>query len=174
MVRKKKGALKTYMAEIDEISTRMEDDPVEYDYKLMELDDKINNEFKSGHIEDLHYMMLKDIISSRLGEARKAEISEKFDRLPEGVIKNLDEMLKDGKISREEYEGFVATISKTTTLSPYEKKELSRMIGEWEVEDKESPQERSSGEKVKPKKSKEDEELDHALDFLNELNHEGE
>jgi parallel beta-helix repeat protein len=167
-VRKKKGALKTYMAEIDEISTTKEEDPVEYDYKLSELEDKISSEFKGGHIEDLHFMMLKDIISSRRGEARKAEISQKFDRLPEGVVKNLDEMLKDGKISREEYEGFVATISKTTTLSPYEKKELSQMIGKWESEDGSLPEEPlpPPPEKLKPKKDEEDE-IDEIINSLN-------
>jgi parallel beta-helix repeat protein len=168
-VRKKKGALKTYMAEIDEISTKSED-PVEYDYKLSELEEKINADFRDGHVEDLHYMMLQDIISSRRGEARKAEISQKFDRLPEGVVKNLDEMLKDGKISREEYEGFVATISKTTTLSPFEKKELSKMIGKWEVEDGSLPEQTPPppplSEKTKPKKDDLDDEIEEIINGL--------
>jgi hypothetical protein len=190
-VRKKKGALKTYMAEIDEISTTKVEDPVEYDYKLTELEGKIHNEFQNGHIEDLHFMMLQDIISSRRGEARKAEISQKFDRLPEGVVQNLDEMLKDGKISREEYEGFVATISKTTTLSPFEKKELSKMIGKWEVEDGElsseqqtvvqsepelepqpevqmEPETEPSKEPKKPKKEKIDDEIDDIINSLDD------
>jgi hypothetical protein len=115
-------------------------------------------------------MMLQDIISSRRGEARKAEITQRFDRLPEGVVKNLDEMLKDGKISREEYEGFVATISKTTTLSPYEKKELSKMIGKWEVEDGSLPEEMPPPppplEKTKPKKT-EEEEIDEIINSIN-------
>jgi parallel beta-helix repeat protein len=166
-VRKKKGALKTYMAEIDEISTTKDDDPVEYDYRLTELEEKINSDFRAGHIEDLHYMMLQDIISSRRGEARKAEISQKFDRLPEGVVKNLDDMLKDGKISKEEYEGFVATISKTTTLSPYEKKELSKMIGKWESEDGSLPDEfPPPPDKPKPKKT-DDEEIDEIINTIN-------
>ncbi len=152
-----------------------EDEDVEVvEEKLEGIENRIKDEFSQGKIEDLHFLMLQDIIDSKRGEIRKAEITQKFGGLPEGILTDLDEMLKDGKISRDEYEVFVSTISKTKSLSPYEKKELSRMIGEWEVEDKESPQERSSGEKVKPKKSKEDEELDHALDFLNELNHEGE
>jgi hypothetical protein len=167
-VRKKKGALKTYMAEIDEISTTKEDDPIEYDYRLTELEEKINSDFRAGHIEDLHYMMLQDIISSRRGEARKAEISQKFDRLPEGVMQNLDDMLKDGKISKEEYEGFVATISKTTTLSPYEKKELSKMIGKWESEDGSLPDDAPPPppDKPKPKKS-DDEEIDEIINTIN-------
>jgi polyhydroxyalkanoate synthesis regulator phasin len=111
--------------------------------------------------------MLQDIISGRRGEARKAEISQKFDRLPEGVVKNLDEMLKDGKISKDEYEGFVATISKTTTLSPYEKKELSKMIGKWESEDGSLPEETPPPpEKTKPKKTEEDE-IDDIINSLN-------
>jgi hypothetical protein len=111
--------------------------------------------------------MLQDIISGRRGEARKAEISQKFDRLPEGVMQNLDEMLKDGKISKEEYEGFVATISKTTTLSPYEKKELSKMIGKWESEDGSLPDEfPPPPDKPKPKKS-DDEEIDEIINSIN-------
>jgi hypothetical protein len=168
-VRKKKGALKTYMAEIDEASVTKDQDPVEYDYALSEIEEKINSDFRAGHIEDLHYMMLQDIISSRRGEARKAEISQKFDRLPEGVVKNLDEMLKDGKISKEEYEGFVATISKTTTLSPYEKKELSKMIGKWESEDGSLPDDMPPPpplEKSKSKKIGDDEESTDEIDEI--------
>ncbi len=172
-VRRKKGKLKEYMVEMDKVMEEDEDVEV-VEEKLEGIENRIKDEFSQGKIEDLHFLMLQDIIDSKRGEIRKAEITQKFGGLPEGILTDLDEMLKDGKISRDEYEVFVSTISKTKSLSPYEKKELSRMIGEWEVEDKESPQERSSGEKVKPKKSKEDEELDHALDFLNELNHEGE
>ena len=45
-------------------------------------------------------------------------------------------MLRDGKISQVEYQGFVGTISKSESLSPAQKDELSKMIGEWEAEDK--------------------------------------
>jgi hypothetical protein len=165
-VKKKKGALRIYMTEIDEISTTSEEDPMEYEYRLNEVEDKINSEFKSGHIEDLHYLMLQEILTTRRGEARRAEISQKFDRLPEGVVKNLDEMLKDGKISRNEYEGFVSTISKTTALSPFEKKELSNMIEKWGVEDEDLPKDESPSDKVKPKKAGIDSDLDDVIKDL--------
>jgi hypothetical protein len=58
-----------------------------------------------------------------------------FGRLPAGVVKDLDNMLKDGKITPEEYEGFVATISMTESLTPEEKDELSKVIEKWGVED---------------------------------------
>ncbi len=45
-------------------------------------------------------------------------------------------MLKDGKISKEEYATFVSTVSKSESLTPEEKEELSDMIGRWEEEDK--------------------------------------
>jgi hypothetical protein len=167
-VKKKKGALRIYMTEIDEISTTQDEDPMEYEHRLNELDDKINSEFKSGHIEDLHYLMLQEIMTTRRGEARRAAISQKFDRLPEGVMQNLDEMLQDGKISKTEYEGFVATISKTTTLSPFEKKELSSMIEKWGVEDEDLGTDDSPTEKLKPKKSEIDSEIDEIFNDLEE------
>ncbi|UCE73573.1 MAG: hypothetical protein JSV56_11180 [Methanomassiliicoccales archaeon] len=154
-IRKKKGALKTYMAEIDELSSSEEMDLDEYTQKLNELEAKINEEFKIGKIEDLHYLMLQEIIVSKRGEFRKAEVSRKFERLPEGIVKDLDEMLKDGKISRKEYESFVGTISKSETLTPYQKEELSKTIEKWEVEDKDSIQEESLEDEIEPKESPE-------------------
>jgi parallel beta-helix repeat protein len=149
-IRKKKGALKKYMAEIEEISEGKEEDPIEYENRLNDLDGRINDDFKQGNIEDLHFLMLQEIITTKRTEVRRATISQKFEKLPEGVSTELDDMLKDGKISREEYEGFVATISQTKSLTPDQRKELSRMIGEWEVEDKDSMGGESSTEKVKP------------------------
>lgn len=166
-VRRKKGKLKEYMVEMDKVIEGEEDvDAVEE--KLEGIENQIKEEFSEGKIEDLHFLMLQEIIASKRGDIRKAEVTRKFERLPEGVLKELDEMLKDGKISKEEYEGFAATLSKTKSLSAYEKKELSRMIGEWEVEDKDSTPDKSPSEKVKPKKSEIDEELEQALDFLDE------
>jgi hypothetical protein len=167
-VKKKKGALKIYMTEIDDLSSQKEGDPGEYEHKLNELEDKINNDFRDGHIEDLHYLMLQDMISSRRGDVRKATISEKFEGLPEGVTKELDDMLKDGKISHEEYEGFAATISQTKSLTPDQRKELNRMIEKWEVEDKESIDEDSTTKKVKPKQEEFDEVMDEIINDLEE------
>jgi parallel beta-helix repeat protein len=165
-ISKKKGALKIYMAEIDEISAHKDEDPIGYENRLNDLEARINDEFRQGHIEDLHYLMLQEIITSQRGGIRKAAISQRFEGLPEGVTKELDEMLKDGKISHAEYQEFVATMSQTTTLTPYQRKELSRMIGEWEVEDKDSIPKDSQSEKVKPLGEEEDE-LDELMNSLN-------
>jgi hypothetical protein len=157
-VRKKKGALKTYMAEIDEISTSQEDDPVEYENRVNEIEDKINDDFRNGNIEDLHYLMLQEILTTRRGHVRKAAITQKFDKLPEGVTKELDEMLADGKITKAEYENFVSTISMTKSLTGDQKKELSKMIEKWEFEDKELIEEKEGQEKVEPLEEKIDDE----------------
>jgi hypothetical protein len=134
-LRKKKGALKIYMTKIEEISDLKEKDPIKFEKKLNELEEKINTEFKEGNIEDLHYLMLQEIIASKRGDIRRAEVSRKFRSLPKGIADNLDHMLKDGKISREEYMAFVSTIQKSTTLTSHERKELSKMVETWEVED---------------------------------------
>jgi hypothetical protein len=164
-VRKKKSKLKEYMMEMDRIEE--EEDPEVVEEKLIGLETQIKEEFSQGKLEDLHFLMLQEIMAGKQGEFRKAEVTRKFGRLPKGILKDLDEMLKDGKISREEYESFVSTISKTEGLSDKDKEELSRMIGEWEVEDKESVRHESLNEKVKPKKSKIDEEIDNLIDDLN-------
>jgi hypothetical protein len=165
-IRKKKGALKKYMAEIEEISEGKDENPIEYENRLNDLDDRINDDFKQGNIEDLHYLMLQEIITTKRGEIRKATISQRFEKLPEGVTTELDDMLKDGKISREEYEGFVATISQTKSLTPDQRKELSRMIGEWEVEDKESMEGQPALEKVKPEEIELDDKTEDKTESL--------
>jgi hypothetical protein len=167
-LRKKKGALKIYMAEIEEVSAKKEENPEEYEEKLSDLEAKISDEFSQGKIEDLHYLMLQEIITGERGGIRKAAITRKFGGLPEGILKELDEMLKDGKISREEYDGFVGTISKTKSLSSEEKEELSKMIGEWKTEDKDLIGEDSKDEKVETKETEIKEEKEKDLDSSQE------
>jgi hypothetical protein len=79
-------------------------------------------------------------------------------------MEELDEMLQDGKISKEEYEGFVTTISKTKTLTSEEKKELSDMIERWEEEDKDSMEDIGKGEESVELEDEIDEELGEELD----------
>ncbi|UCE73572.1 MAG: right-handed parallel beta-helix repeat-containing protein [Methanomassiliicoccales archaeon] len=167
-IRKKKGALKVYMSEIDEISENKDEDPIGYENRLNELEAKINDEFKEGNIEDLHYLMLQEILTGKRGEVRRAAVAQKFEGLPEGVTNELDEMLEDGIISRAEYERFVATMSQTQSLTPDQRKELSRMIEKWEVEDKDIVTEEAPLEKAKPKEGKIDSDLDEIINSLDE------
>jgi hypothetical protein len=162
-VRRRKGALKTYMAEIDEISTRQDENPVVYQSQLNELEDKINSDFRAGNVEDLHYLMLQEILATRRGDVRKAAISQKFEKLPEGVASELDDMLKDGKITKEEYQSFVATMNMTKSLTGDQKKELSKMIEKWEFEDKDLVEGDSSEKKIEPKKVEEDEKIEEMI-----------
>jgi hypothetical protein len=132
---KKKGALKVYMDEIEEISKLKDKDPEKYETRLNELEEKVNTEFRDGKMEDLHFLMLQELLATKRGEVRRATVSKKFRSLPKGIASNLEEMLKDDKISKDEYMSFVATMQKSKTLTPYEKKELSKMVSKWEVED---------------------------------------
>jgi hypothetical protein len=159
-VRRKKGALRKYMAEIDELSKDTTLSPEEFEEKLSDIEARINDEFRQGMIEDLHYLMLQDLIASKRGEARKAEVTSKFGRLPVGVVRDLDNMLKDGKITPEEYEGFVATISLTESLTPDEKDELSRVIGKWEEQDDDITSQDSQSVKDKIIKDELDKEIE--------------
>ncbi len=138
MVRRKKGALRRYMTEINNITSDKELEPGEFDEKMDDVESRLNEEFQSGKIEDLHFHMIQDTIATRRRDFRKAEVSEKFEGLPKWITQEMEVMLKDGKISRTEYEGFVSIISKTKGLTPQQKEELSEMIGEWEGEDKDS------------------------------------
>jgi hypothetical protein len=153
-VRKKKGRLKEHLVEMDQILSDDEDPDVIED-KLVNFETQIREEFSQGKLEDLHFLMLEEIIASRKSEVRKAEVTQKFGRLPKSVLQDLDKMLDDGNITKEEYEDFIGTISKSESLSPAQKEELSKMIGEWEKEDKDG--EKRKGAKEKPK---EDEDKD--------------
>jgi hypothetical protein len=159
-VKKKKGALKKYMTEIDELSKDTSLSPEEYEEKLSDIEARINDEFKQGLIEDLHYLMLQDLVASKRGEARKAEVSSIFGRLPAGVVNDLDNMLKDGKITPEEYEGFVATISMTESLTPEEKDELSKVIEKWGEQDDDVTSQDSQSVKDKIIKDELDKEIE--------------
>ncbi len=174
MMKHKKDRLKEHMLELDRVIEEDEDPDVK-DEKLTEFQDRIKEEFSSGQLDDLHFLLLQEVLASKRGEIRKAAISEKFERLPEGVVKDLDDMLKDGKITKGEYESFVATISKSKTLSPREKEELSKMIEKWEdvdkEEDKGEDKEEDKGED-KEEDKEEESEIDNILQELTGENEE--
>jgi hypothetical protein len=165
---KKKGALKVYMEKIEDISKLKNKDPTKFERKLNEVEVQINTEFKEGKIEDLHYLMLQEIITSKRGDVRRAEVSRKFQSLPKGITENLDDMLKDGKITKEEYMAFVSTIQKSETLTPYERQELSRMVEKWEVEDTVNGKEEKLTERLKGKEKIELDEWEPEEDGLEE------
>ncbi|MCK5560299.1 MAG: hypothetical protein KAJ51_06880, partial [Thermoplasmata archaeon] len=150
-LRKKKGALKIYLDEIEEIAKLKDKDPSKYETKLNDLEERINTEFREGNMEDLHFLMLQELIASKRGEHRRETVSRKFRSLPQGIAKNLDEMLEDGKISRDEYMAFATTMKESKSLTPFEKRELSKMISKWEVEDKGTVSEDPLTKKLKPK-----------------------
>jgi hypothetical protein len=157
---KKKGALKVYMDKIEEISKMKDKDPEKYESELSELEEKISAEFKEGKLEDLHYLMLQELIATKRGEGRRASVSKKFQSLPKGIADNLDEMLKDGKITKEEYQTFVLMMQKSKTLTPYEKKELSKIVSRWEVEDTGVSTDDALAQKIKIRKKVELDEWD--------------
>jgi len=146
---KKKGALKVYMDELEDISKLKEKDPEKYETRLNELEERINTEFREGKMEDLHFLMLQELIGTKRGEVRRATVSKKFRSLPKGIADNLEEMLKDDKITKEEYMSFVATMQKSKTLTPYERKELSKLVSKWEVEDTGTSADDALAEKIK-------------------------
>jgi parallel beta-helix repeat protein len=167
-LRKKKGALKIYMVKIEDISELKEKNPAKFEKKLNELEEQINKEFKEGKIEDLHYLMLQEIIASKRGDVRRAEVTRKFQSLPKGIADNLDDMLKDGKITRDEYIAFVSTIQKSQTLTPYERQELSQMVEKWEVEDTGDLEDDKLTRRLKGKEKVELDEWEPGDDELNE------
>jgi len=168
-LRKKRSKLKEYMDEIDEV---MDKDELAKDKEkeLIDLKRLIKDEFSRGLITENHYMILEREVDDALGETRKAILEERV-VMPEALKEDVSEVLKDGMVTKEEYQAIMQKIRMTKELSQSEKLKLNMLMSQWMRESKGSSPSRGMDEKFrKPRRHiekpvrKEPDLTNHALD----------
>ncbi len=124
----RKGASSKYLKEINYIYNSNKKDSKLCESKLINLKDKIENEFTKGKITEQSYDILDRKIESYLGEIRKGIISNRFE-LSKKDKDVIDKALEDGVITSEERR----QISKLdlSNLSKDKKDQLMKVLDQW-------------------------------------------
>lgn len=128
--KKKKSKTSDYLNNINVTYTQYKSDTSKCEANLYLLKERIEKDFTSGKIDDqaldfLHRRIEKYLKNVRLG------IVEDLDLSPE-ARKEISEMLKDGKISEEEYNSF----TKSKNISDKDRKKMEKHLSKWKRKDK--------------------------------------
>lgn len=128
LTRKKTGTTSKYLSEINKTFNDFKGNTDNCEVKLVELKSKIEKDFSSGKLTEQSYDILDRKIENYLSDIRKGVIN-RFDL--KGDIKNsIEKALKDGNVSKEEYNSI-----KNMNLKylPKDKKEkLLKLLKKWE------------------------------------------
>ncbi len=151
-LRKKRSKLKEYMDQIDEIFEK-DESVKDKEKELIDLKRQIKDEFSQGLITENHYMILEREADDALGETRKAIIEERV-MMPEALKEDVSEVLKDGMVTKEEYQAIMQKIRMTKELSQNEKLKMNMLMSQWMRESKGSSPSRGMDEKFRtPRRS---------------------
>ena len=126
LTRKKSSNTSKYLDEINQTYLEYKGHSDKCEIKLVEVKAKIESELAAGKITEQSFDILDRRIESYLGNIRKG-IVNKFDLSPD-IKKKVDQALKDGKISKEEYEG----IKNIKELALDKKERLLKLLKKWE------------------------------------------
>jgi len=126
LTRKRSSNTSKYLDEINQTYSEYKGNSDKCEMKLVEVKAKIEKELATGKITEQSFDILDRRIESYLGNIRKG-IVNKFDLSPE-IKKRVDQALKDGKISKEEYE----SIKNIKEIALNKKERLLKLLKKWE------------------------------------------
>jgi hypothetical protein len=133
-MRKKKNKLKEYMQKIEEIS-KSDKDPRDKELELKELKGHIREEFSNELIVENHYIILEREVDNAIGDIRTGIIEQRVE-MPEDLKGEVQEILEDGVVTKEEYRIIMDKIRLNRELSAIEKNKLNSMMTRWMLEGK--------------------------------------
>lgn len=133
--RKKKRSISKHMNAIDNTYSEYKMKAKRCEAELYRLKDIIDDELKSGKIDDGAYALLMGRIEDYMIDVQKQIVNEKFGGLP-GTLKNeLFKMMEDGEITDQELETFQKLIGRSEDLSAGDKDSLLAQVKDFKKQD---------------------------------------
>jgi len=143
--RKKQRSISKYMNQIDNTYSEFKMKSKRCEAELYRLRDIVDEELKSGKLDEGAYQLLMNRIEGYMVDVQKQIVNEKFGGLPENLKSELFNMMESGDISEKEFEKFQTLINKSE-LTGNEQSTLLKTVKDFQ----------SQGEKLKRKGGKED------------------
>jgi len=133
-MRRKKSKLREYLDQIEEI-TESEKNPHEKEVALKKLKGQIRKDFSQELIIENHYLILLQHVDNAIGEIRTSLLEERV-AMPEELRGDVEEVLGDGVVTRDEYNSILNRIRTTKDMTPIEKNKLTGMLSRWMMDGK--------------------------------------
>lgn len=114
LTRRRKGKFSKYLKEVDSVYAEYKLKTKRLEAELYRLRDIINEEVHKGKIDEAAYSIIEKRIEKYLVEAREQEINDRFGGLPQNLKNDLQQRVKEGHLSQEEYEKMLKVLEDQT------------------------------------------------------------
>jgi len=132
--KRKAKSISKYMNEIDDTYSEYKMKAKRCEAELYRLKDIVDNELKTGKIDDSAYKLLIHRIENYMVDIQKQIVNEKFGGLPASLKDEMFKMMEDGEITEAEFETMQKLI-KRSELSVTEQDSLLQQIRDFKKQD---------------------------------------
>lgn len=132
--KRKQKSISKYMNQIDDTYSEYKMKAKRCEAELYRLKDIVDNELKSGKLEDSAYQLLLNRIEGYMIDIQKQIVNEKFGGLPASLKEEMFKMMDDGEITETEFETMQKLI-KRSELSVREQDSLLAQIKDFKKQD---------------------------------------
>ncbi|MFC1810351.1 hypothetical protein ACFLZH_02525 [Patescibacteria group bacterium] len=132
--KRKQKSISKYMNQIDDTYSEYKMKAKRCEAELYRLKDIVDNELKSGKIDDSAYHLLMHRIEGYMVDVQKQIVNEKFGGLPASLKEEMFKMMEDGEITETEFETMQKLI-KRSQLSVSEQDSLLQQIKDFKKQD---------------------------------------
>ncbi len=122
-----------YMRKINIIINSYDNQPSESEAELIRIKEDLEHDFAKGKLNEQSYGLLDRKLDEGIKAIRKGVIGGRFD-LTKNIKSELDDMLEDGAITKEEYDRFKKLDLKK--ISSKDEKKLKSLMKRWRNKDK--------------------------------------
>lgn len=133
--RRKVRRFEREMRRLDAIYDQHKDDPHECEALLRARRAPIQELHADGKLTENHVVLLEKHMDDLTRDVRLSTLDDRFDFLPHGMVKRLQQMLADGQISVWEREHFDTALDNEEVLTKRQKTMVRRLIDAWFRED---------------------------------------
>lgn len=125
--RKKQSRFSELLTDLDEVYGSFKLNPKRCESELEKIKATINEDLKSGVIDENNYTILKNRIDEILAEIRSEAIRSSVSELPKDIELKIKDMLIDGEITRAEYDKILPVI-KGSDMTSDDKDKIKNMM----------------------------------------------
>ncbi len=132
--KRKQKSISKYMNQIDDTYSEYKMKAKRCEAELYRLKDIVDNELKSGKIDEGAYKLLMNRIEGYMVDIQKQIVNEKFGGLPASLKDEMFKMMEDGEITESEFETMQKLI-KRSELSASEQDNLLEQLKDFKKQD---------------------------------------
>ncbi|HLE96526.1 MAG TPA: PQQ-binding-like beta-propeller repeat protein [Candidatus Thermoplasmatota archaeon] len=131
----KRRRLARELAAIDKVHAATRHDPPACDKALAERKAHARGLLVDAKIDEAQFALLERRIDELARDLRLAALDERFQFLPLGMVRQLHEMLADGRVTEWEREHFETALERERTMSDEQKANVRALVEEWFARD---------------------------------------